>query len=307
MTTVLVVDDLAVDRKLAGGLLAKNSDWSIIYATDGKQALQQLELHLPDLVLTDMQMPEMNGLELVEAMRDEFPLTPVILMTAQGSEAIAVQALKIGAASYVPKRALGHDLFDTAERVLAAAREDQSQSRLMNRLVASRASFVLENSLSLVSPLVNYLQQGLTRMRLCESSDRLRIGIAIEEALVNAFYHGNLEVSSELRETDHEAYHLLARQRSEELPYRDRRIFVKVKFSRAAAVISIRDDGPGFDPAGLPDPTDPANLEKPSGRGVMLMRTFMDEVHFNDAGNEVTLIKRRKPRRRKPAPEEGRG
>jgi anti-sigma regulatory factor (Ser/Thr protein kinase) len=219
-------------------------------------------------------------------------------MTAQGSEEIAVQALKIGASSYVPKRVLGQDLFETAERVLAAAREGQSHSRLMNRMVATRASFVLENNLSLIAPVVNYLQQELTRMRLCDSSDRLRVGIAIEEALVNAIYHGNLEVSSELREADHEAYHALAHQRLAEAPYRDRRIYVKTKCSRTELMVMVRDDGPGFDPAALPDPTDPANLEKPSGRGIMLMRTFMDEVRYNDAGNQVTLIKRRKPKRR---------
>ena len=55
----------------------------------------------------------------------------------------------------------------------------------------------------------------------------------------------------------------------------------------------IRDEGPGFDPRELPDPTDPTNLERPSGRGLLLMRTFMDDVSYNDDGNQVTLIKRR--------------
>ena len=52
---------------------------------------------------------------------------------------------------------------------------------------------------------------------------------------------------------------------------------------------TVRDEGPGFDPASLPDPTDPANLDRPCGRGLLLMRTFMDNVIFNDKGNEVTL------------------
>ena len=54
------------------------------------------------------------------------------------------------------------------------------------------------------------------------------------------------------------------------------------------------DEGQGFDPTKLPDPTDPANLEMASGRGILLMRTFMDEIKYNDKGNIVTLIKRRK-------------
>jgi anti-sigma regulatory factor (Ser/Thr protein kinase) len=61
--------------------------------------------------------------------------------------------------------------------------------------------------------------------------------------------------------------------------------------TRADAKFIVRDEGPGFDPHGLPDPTDPANLEKASGRGLLLMRTFMDSVSFNDLGNEVTMVK----------------
>jgi anti-sigma regulatory factor (Ser/Thr protein kinase) len=117
--------------------------------------------------------------------------------------------------------------------------------------------------------------------------------VALEEALANALYHGNLEVSSSLREDDDRAYYALVEQRVRESPYRDRRIHVEAKLSREQAVFVIRDEGCGFDPALLPDPTDPANLEKSSGRGVLLMRTFMDEVCYNNVGNQVTLCKRR--------------
>ncbi|HEY1379785.1 MAG TPA: ATP-binding protein [Gemmataceae bacterium] len=54
----------------------------------------------------------------------------------------------------------------------------------------------------------------------------------------------------------------------------------------------MRDEGPGFDPATLPDPLDPANLERASGRGLLLIRTFMTEVRHNDRGNEITLVLR---------------
>ena len=54
----------------------------------------------------------------------------------------------------------------------------------------------------------------------------------------------------------------------------------------------IRDEGPGFDLKSLPDPRDPVNVERPSGRGMLLMRTFMDLVEYNAMGNMVTLFKR---------------
>src|SRR5439155_15026506 len=115
MATVLVVDDSALDRYLAGALLEEHAGMSVVYAEDGRQALAIIQQSAPDAVLTDMQMPEMNGLELVEAVRRDFPAIPVILMTAHGSEEIAVEALQKGASSYVPKRTPARDLAEGSE------------------------------------------------------------------------------------------------------------------------------------------------------------------------------------------------
>jgi CheY-like chemotaxis protein len=299
MARILVVDDSAVDRKLAGGLLQKNPEWQVYYASDGAAALQEIELHLPDLVLTDLQMPQMNGLELVTKVREDYPMVPIILMTAKGSEEIAVQALQRGAAYYVPEKMLSQELRDVVERTMHTAKESHSQSRLMRRMIHSETMFELENDLSLIPSVVGYLQDIVTQMRTCEETDRLRVGVALEEALLNAYYHGNLEVSSELREHDHSAYYNLAQERSQQDPYRNRRITVQASVTPTESRYTIRDEGPGFNPADLPDPTDPANIERPCGRGLLLMQTFMDAVKYNPTGNEVTMIKRRS---KKPAP-----
>lgn len=294
MTLVLVVDDSAKDRRIAGGLLEKNLGWRIAYAVDGHDALQQIAQEVPDLILTDLQMPEMNGLELVQHVKQNHPLVPTVLMTAQGSEAIAVQALEHGAASYVPKSQLAHDLCDTLESVIAAAGDRRTQQSLMQRMQNLECSFVLSNDPAMLTSLVAYVQTLLNDMGLLEEAERLRVGVALEEALLNASYHGNLEVSSELRESDHAAYYNLARERSVTPPYCDRQIYVHARLSPAEVCYTIRDEGPGFDPTNLPDPTDPANLERPCGRGLLLMRTFMDDIRYNQRGNEVQMIKRAK-------------
>ena len=59
------------------------------------------------------------------------------------------------------------------------------------------------------------------------------------------------------------------------------------------AEITIRDEGPGFDPSKIPDPTDPAYLDRPCGRGLWLIHAFIDEVHHNATGNEITMILRK--------------
>ena len=126
---------------------------------------------------------------------------------------------------------------------------------------------------------------------ICNHADRVRLGVGLGEALANAMFHGNLELSSSLRETDADAYHNLAEARRRQSPYQDRRIEIEVRLARGKAVFVIRDEGPGFDPTALPDPTDPANLEKVTGRGILLMQAFMDRVDFNARGNEVTMVK----------------
>ena len=135
MPTVLIVDDSLTDRLLAGGLLNDLEQVKIEYAVDGKDALVKIELQAPDVIITDLDMPEMNGLELVSVIRREYPQVPVILITAIGSEQIAIQALRSGAASYVPKNSLYLKLAETVQQVLSVARKSRGRVRLMRRLV----------------------------------------------------------------------------------------------------------------------------------------------------------------------------
>ncbi|HID74557.1 MAG TPA: response regulator [Planctomycetaceae bacterium] len=294
MPKVLIVDDLAIDRQVAAHWLQEDGQLEVGFAENGARALAEITETPPDLVLTDLVMPELDGLELVTRVKQQYPLIPVVLMTSQGSEETVLEALRRGAASYVTKRTLDRDLVATVRKVLAVSHGQRTRRRLMGSLVHNHRQFTLENDPVLFAPLVAHFQETLFEMGLCEESDLTRIGVALEEALVNALYHGNLEVSSDLRGEDDAAYHRLVRRRMAEPPYCRRRVFVEARFSPQQAVFVVGDEGPGFDPSALPDPTDPANLERASGRGLLLMRTFMDDVRYNESGNQVTLIKRAK-------------
>ncbi len=116
--------------------------------------------------------------------------------------------------------------------------------------------------------------------------------MALEESLLNALYHGNLGIGSELRGEDDEAHQALIDKRLAEPPYCQRHIFLEAKLTAFQAVFVVRDEGHGFDAGNLPDPTDPENIELAGGRGVLLMRSFMVEVMFNEIGNEVTMVNR---------------
>jgi serine/threonine-protein kinase RsbW len=98
--------------------------------------------------------------------------------------------------------------------------------------------------------------------------DIFSVHLAMEEALVNAIRHGN-----RLDTTKH--------------------VHVACRMTPDLIRIEITDEGAGFDPSAVPDPTDPANIEAPSGRGLMLMRSFMSRVEYNDVGNQVVMEKER--------------
>ncbi len=293
-TTILVVDDSVASRRFVGRLVERRRGVRVTFACNGREALSVLKQETCAAVVTDLHMPGMDGLELVEAIRDRWPLTPVILMTGEGNEDVAVRALQSGAASYVSKHALERDLADTLDRVLAAARVDRRRQHLLECIHDLDCRFVLENDPALVPLLTAHLQELLVRMGLCDPNGRMRIGVALEEALLNGMYHGNLELSSALRHDGGDAYERLAAERRRQAPYADRRLHVHVRLDAAVAVFTIRDEGPGFDVSAVPDPSDPVNLVKPSGRGLLLIRTFMDEATHNATGNEIRLVRRRK-------------
>ena len=291
MTRILIVDD---DRTQAEdfAVLLRSAGCDVSLAGNGKEATDLLRLGLPDVVLTDLDMPVMDGLELVRTIRREYPALPVILMTATGTEAVAAKALHHGAASYVRKRSVAKEVVRTVGIVLAVARALPKQERALECLTDGMLGFVLDNDPTQVAPVLGLLEQVASLLHPGDPIDRIRIGIALNEALLNAMQHGNLELSSDLRQDDERIFRELGEQRRQQSPYRQRRVRVRATLSCSEALYVVEDEGPGFDPLTVPDPTDAANLERIGGRGLMLIRTFMDEVEHNERGNRISLRKR---------------
>jgi anti-sigma regulatory factor (Ser/Thr protein kinase) len=171
-----------------------------------------------------------------------------------------------------------------------------------NRISASWAGtttrFAIPNDQGVAQSVVNHLQDELSRYGICGPDHRTRIGMALSEALANAIIHGNLELSSTLRENDAGLFERELAHRLTVAPYRDRNVQLVAVFESAGATFVIADQGSGFDVNNVPDPTDEENLLKVTGRGLLLMRAFTDKLTFNSAGNEVTMsvLTRSRPR-----------
>jgi serine/threonine-protein kinase RsbW len=125
----------------------------------------------------------------------------------------------------------------------------------------------IPNDLSSIEEAVDFVMQRCPSCGEDPRRLRLNLRVGLAEALANAMLYGNARDPS-------------------------KRVKVEVAFRDSAITARITDEGTGFDPLSVPDPTCPANLLKANGRGIFLMRKLLDEVHFNDRGNSVTLVLR---------------
>lgn len=167
-----------------------------------------------------------------------------------------------------------------------------SSGRVNQLLTEMEARFELRNDVSLVFPLTEEVQRLVAQVYgEYDETFRFQLAISMEEALTNAIVHGNLEISSESRVSSDTLYYDLIAERTSTLPYCARRVHFNVSLGRERLVFEVRDEGPGFDLAAVPDPTADENLDKPCGRGLMLMRNFMDTVLHSELGNVVTMTK----------------
>ncbi len=288
MFNILLVDDSATDRVLITGLLNKHEHFEIETAEDGAIALRKMQVKVPDLVVTDMQMPNLDGLQLVEKIRVDYPYVPVILVTGKGSEELASLALQRGAAGYVPKARCSELLPGTIEHVIELTRSESSFKRLIDSSTLCQFEYLLENDVTLIAPMLELAQRMCAGMKICDLAGCVQIGVALEHAILNAIYHGNLEIGSEsFGDTS------LVNQRLGQLPYRNRRVRVQIRMTRDEAQFSVGDEGRGFNVKELASKARKMAITGDAGRGLFLMWAFMDSINFDRNGNTVVMVKRR--------------
>jgi two-component system, NarL family, response regulator len=140
---VLSVDDHPLFREGVAALLAGQSDVTLIAeASNGREAVDQFRRHRPDVTLMDLQMPEMNGVEAMAAICEEFPSARIIVLTTYVGDALVLRALKAGARAYLLKSLLRKELLETIRLVHAG------QKRIVPVVAADLAEHATDDALS---------------------------------------------------------------------------------------------------------------------------------------------------------------
>lgn len=293
--TILAVDDEEVIRTLLVNIFHRDGRYAVDIAADGIEALAALEARDYSVVITDLQMPRMGGIELLRRIRKTRPELPVMVFTGYGDLQQAVEALRLGAVNFLCKP------FDLKEIVPAVSKAIEASYKTDRRKQAY--SFV--NSLHIeisIPPVIDHaeivlqmLVDPLLNLKLTEEAEVKNVFLALDEVLINAIAYGSLRIDPLIREseTGHEDFERELKGRGQLPEFADRHVRILADYNPRKATFRIIDPGEGFDYTNLPDPTHPENLFREHGRGLLLARCFMDDLQFAGKGNDVTLVKNR--------------
>jgi DNA-binding NarL/FixJ family response regulator len=140
---ILAVDDHALLREGIAALVNAESDMQLVAeAATGQEAIEKFRLHRPDVTLMDLQMPKLNGIEAIIAIRSEFPAARIIVLTTYVGDVQVLRALKAGARGYVLKGHVHRELLDTIRAVHAG------QKRIPPEVAAELADHATDDDLT---------------------------------------------------------------------------------------------------------------------------------------------------------------
>ena len=273
MTSILVVDDDRASRHLTQTIL-KREGWRVTAAKDGLEALKLLRSRTFDLMLLDVWMPRMNGLELLERLRDHKGRPKVIVMTSDDAPATLLHAVKEQAFRYVHKPVEPEALLDAVHDTISAPETPPIE------VLSSRPEWV-ELDVPCTREAAERLRGVMAHLHTDLAPDmRDAIAYAFRELLLNAIeWGGRLDPS--------------------------RRVRISYLRAKRMVMYRIADPGPGFNIENLPHaavgqpPDSPiAHVEvreaqglRPGGFGLLTVRESVDELLYNEKRNEVVFVK----------------
>jgi len=261
---ILIVEGNAELRAvLADALSSLGHD--VVTAGDRAAAVARDDLEDFDLIISDLAEYNDSGVQIVSELKRQRLFVPIVVSSEEAHHTGIVKAFKLGAANFLRKPYDEEELRGIVEKTLGYKLRFIEDLKVLP-YVREHIEFELPSDISLMNGVLHYLIERVAALGVIKP-DTSNLFIALDEAFVNAVKHGN--------RSDH---HKLVR--------------ITADLSAKEARFTVEDEGEGFNLREIPDPTDPANLFKTSGRGVLLIYNIMDEVEYNERGNRLTMVKR---------------
>ena len=268
---------------------ATASGLSVISASDPAIGLSTFEMVRPDIVLTDLFLPELHGLDLVRQIHARRPTCPIVILTAAGYVDSAVEGLRAGALDCVQQPVRAEELSHVLQRAIQALPTTVEDAPGIEQL---EYSLVMKPDPAHVESTVAWLLQG-TAMGLPEAR-QLHLRAALQELVMNAIEHGSLEIRyhDKIDAIAKDRYDDLVHRRLQDALFRNRRVTIRAVLDKARRLLQyhIADEGKGFKwKARFGHHLDMCPTADASGRGIFLARAFFPDISYNESGNEVTI------------------
>ena len=272
---ILIVDNNDELRAILENALGSLGHEAVVTG-DREEALSRDDLDQFDLIISDLtedappdDKPETaNGDPTSDAANRQPRRHLLTRVVANDAEPTIVKAFKMVAANYLRFPYNQDELRAIVEQTLSYKLRYVDDPNLLSH-THEKIEFELPSDLALMNGVLQYLLERVAKLGVI-ALEKSNLFIALDEAFVNAVKHGNKNDPTKL-------------------------VRVGAELSPKEACFTVEDEGEGFDVQTIPDPCDPANLFKSSGRGVLLIYNIMDEVEYNAQGNRVKMVKRPEP------------
>jgi serine/threonine-protein kinase RsbW len=261
---ILIVDDNDELRAVLEEAL-REMGHEVVAIGDRADALAREDLEEFDLIISDLTDDEDSGVQLLSEIKRKRLMVPVVVSSDQAQQPGVVKAFKMGAVNYLRSPYDKDELCNIVEKTLAYKLRFVDDLRVLP-YVHEKIEFELPSDVSLMNGVLQYLIERVAKLGVIKP-ERSNLFIALDEAFVNAVKHGNKNDPTKL-------------------------VRITAELSPQEARFTVEDEGEGFDVEQIPDPRDPENLFKTSGRGVLLIYNIMDKVEYNARGNRLTMVKR---------------
>jgi anti-sigma regulatory factor (Ser/Thr protein kinase)/ActR/RegA family two-component response regulator len=261
---ILIVDNNDELRAMLEQVL-RELGHDVVATGDRAIALAREDLEEFDLIISDLTEDADAGVQLVSELKRKRLLVPIVVSSDEAQQPGLVKAFKMGAANFLRQPYNKEELRSIVDKTLSYKLRFVDDLKVLP-YIREKIDFELPSDVTLMNGVLQYLVERLAKLGVIKP-ERSNLFVALDEAFVNAVKHGNKNDPAKL-------------------------VRITAELSTKEARFTIEDEGDGFNVQEIPDPRDPENLFKTSGRGVLLIYNIMDEVYYNDRGNRLTMVKR---------------
>ncbi|MFO7868765.1 MAG: response regulator [Bacteroidales bacterium] len=260
-------------------------------ASNGEEGLEIFKQYHPHIVLTDINMPRMSGIEMLSAIKQINSQTIVIMLTAFNSEKYVIESMKYGANNYLKKPILKENIIGLLRKYKSIIYARTQHKQIQHFIQSHSFSMKFKNDINQVPFIVNYLIDEIEV--LFKEDETMGIRLGLNEIIINAIEHGNLNISyrEKSEAIQQNVFEKLISERALLKENILKKVIIAYEFRENYCEWIIQDEGSGFNPSIIPNPITDVGTEQLHGRGIFITRFHFDELEYYGNGNRVRMRK----------------